>query len=101
VILVEEKAPSANFTYADYKTVDASQVQNADIIIGNPPIDMIKGSKNLEWLQLQSAGVGAYAEDNVHPEGAVLTNASGAFDLAISEYMSPCHKQKIFMECKS
>jgi phosphoglycerate dehydrogenase-like enzyme len=85
--LLEEKALSANFTYTDYKTVDAGQVQNANIIIGNPPVDMIKGSKNLEWLQLQSAGVGVFAKDNMLPDGAILTNASGAYDLAISEYM--------------
>ena len=85
--LLEEKAPSANFTYVDDKIVDTDQVQNANIIIGNPPIDMIKGSKKLEWLQLSSAGVGEYAKDNVLPHSAVLTNATGAYGLAISEYM--------------
>lgn len=85
--LLEEKAPLANFTYADSKSVDAAQVQNANIIIGSPSISMIKGSKNLEWLQLQSAGVGAYAEENALPKGVMLTNASGAYGLAISEYM--------------
>lgn len=86
-ILLEEKAPFANFTYSDSKSVDEAQVQNANIIIGSPSISMIKGSKKLEWLQLQSAGVGTYAEENVLPEGAMLTNASGAYGLAISEYM--------------
>lgn len=85
--ILEEKAPDANFIYVDSKSVDSVQVQNADIIIGNPPASMIKGSKKLEWLQLQSAGVGEYGEDNVLPKGAVLTNASGAYGLAISEYM--------------
>ena len=85
--LLKEKAPNANITYADAKTVDAAMVQNANIIIGNPPIIMIRESKNLEWLQLQSAGVGGYAGENVLPDGAVLTNASGAYGLAISEYM--------------
>lgn len=85
--ILEEKAPSANFIYADYKSLSAEQVQSASAIIGNPPVAMIKGSKKLEWLQLQSAGVGEYAEDGVLPDGAVLTNASGAYGLAISEYM--------------
>ncbi len=84
---LEVKAPSAAFTYATQETVHISQVQNANIIIGNVPADMIKDSKNLEWLQLESAGVGNYTNDNVLPENAVLTNASGAYGLAISEYM--------------
>lgn len=85
--LLEEKAPYENFTYVDSRSVDAAQVQDADIIIGNPPVSMIKDSKKLQWLQLQSAGVGEYTEENVLPNGVVLTNAAGAYGLAISEYM--------------
>lgn len=85
--LLEEKAPTANFIYMDSKSVDAAHVQKANIIIGNPPVDMIKASKNLQLLQLQSAGVGVYSEEDVLPEGTILTNATGAYGLAISEYM--------------
>jgi phosphoglycerate dehydrogenase-like enzyme len=62
-------------------------VQNANVIIGNPPVNMVKGLKNLEWLQLNSAGVGDYINEGILREGTVLTNASGAYGLAISEYM--------------
>ena len=85
--LLEEKAPSASFIYADNRIDIAAQVKNANIIIGNPSAEMLRDSKNLELLQLQSAGAGEYAEKNALPEGAVLTNASGAYGLAISEYM--------------
>lgn len=85
--LFEEIAPSASFIYSTYKTVDIECVQNANIIIGNPPTAMIKGSKNLEWLQLSSAGAGEYIKENILPQGTILTNASGAYGLAISEYM--------------
>jgi len=85
--LLEEKAPSAIFIYSTYETVDIECIQNANIIIGNPPINMIKGSKKLEWLQLNSAGVGEYVMGDVLPQGALLTNASGAYGLAISEHM--------------
>ena len=56
------------------------------IIIGNPPA-RVRESKKLEWLQLQSAGIGDFAKKGMLPDGAVLTNASGAYGLAISEYM--------------
>lgn len=85
--ILEEKAPTAHFIYSKPKEVDAAQVQNANIIIGNPAIDIVKGSSKLEWLQLQSAGVGDYTKEDVLPKGAILTNASGAYGLAISEYM--------------
>ncbi|MHB8065066.1 MAG: D-2-hydroxyacid dehydrogenase [Ruminiclostridium sp.] len=85
--LLEEKAPMAGFTYSTFETVDLAQVQEANIIIGNPPIEMVKGCKKLEWLQLNSAGTGEYTKANVLPDGVVLTNASGAYGLAISEYM--------------
>jgi phosphoglycerate dehydrogenase-like enzyme len=85
--LLEAKAPLACFTYSTFETVDLAQVQEANIIIGNPPIEMVKGSKNLDWLQLSSAGIGEYTKAKVLPDGVVLTNASGAYGLAISEYM--------------
>jgi phosphoglycerate dehydrogenase-like enzyme len=85
--LLEDKAPGCSFVYADNKTLTASMVQEANIIIGNPPVHMVKDSKNLEWLQLNSAGVGSYIDQGVLRERVVLTNASGAYGLAISEYM--------------
>lgn len=86
-IILEEHAPEADFIYSSHKELKLNQVQNADIIIGNPPIDMLKASKKLKWLQLQSAGVGGYVDENVLPDGALLTNATGAYGLAISEFM--------------
>ncbi|HEY5583988.1 MAG TPA: D-2-hydroxyacid dehydrogenase [Ruminiclostridium sp.] len=84
---LEEKAPSSSFIYSTYETVDLAQMQNANIIIGNPPIEMIKGSKKLDWVQLNSAGVGDYTKDDALPGRVILTNASGAYGLAISEHM--------------
>jgi len=85
--LLEAKAPSARFVYSDQRNVSEEQVKDAEIIIGNPPAHMLKGSENLKWLQLQSAGAGDYTAGDVLPKGTILTNASGAYGLAISEYM--------------
>lgn len=85
--LLEERAPSANFVYAEADTVDADLVRNANIIIGYPPAAIVKESKNLEWLQLQSAGTGEFVDKGVLADRVILTNASGAYGLAISEYM--------------
>ncbi len=85
--ILEEKAPNAKFIYAQRRNLTLEQVRNANVIIGNPPVSMLKGSEKIEWLQLSSAGVGEYASCEVLPESAVLTNARGAYGLAISEYM--------------
>lgn len=58
-----------------------------DIIIGNVSPDKIAGTKQLKWMQLNSAGTDGYLEKGVLPEGAKLTNATGAYGLAISEHM--------------
>lgn len=84
--LFKEKAPNAEITYTTYKSITPEQVQNANIIFGNPPASMIEKSKNLQWMQLQSAGATDYV-NGIMPDSAVLTNASGAYGLAISEYM--------------
>ena len=85
--LLEEKAPSANFVYTKPDEVDENVVRNANIIFGPPPLEHIKDSKNLEWVQLQMAGVDGLIKNASLPDGILLTNASGAYGLAISEYM--------------
>jgi phosphoglycerate dehydrogenase-like enzyme len=85
--ILEESGPDCSFFYADRKQLTFDMVQKANIIIGNPPIDMVRASPNLEWLQLNSAGVGEYINEGVLREDVILTNASGAFGLAISECM--------------
>ena len=48
---------------------------------------MLKDKTNLEWVQLNSSGADAYAAKGAVPESTVLTCATGAYGVAISEYM--------------
>lgn len=84
---IEIKELDANYIYRTYKDIDKSTVQKADIIIGNPPAEMLIASPNLKWLQLNSAGSDAYIKDGVLKKEVILTNATGAYGLAISEHM--------------
>lgn len=84
---LEEKAPAARFTYSTYQTVNEALIHEANAILGNPPTAMLKGAAKLEWIQLHSAGIDGYSKEGELPKGVVLTNASGAYGLAISEYM--------------
>lgn len=79
--------PDAEFVFAAPDDTSEELAKSADIIIGNIPPEYIRGSKKLKWLQLNSAGTDGYCEEGVVPEGAYLTNATGAYGLAISEHM--------------
>jgi len=85
--LLEENAPDAEFLYCGKASVTRAQVQEATIIIGNVPPKLLDGTKNLKWLQLNSAGTDGYTAPGILPEGAVLTNGTGAYGLALSEHM--------------
>ncbi len=59
-------------------------------VIGNAPPERLSSLTKLEWVQLSSAGTEPYSRHGILPPGCVLTNASGAFGLAISEHMIGC-----------
>ncbi|MGI5877457.1 MAG: D-2-hydroxyacid dehydrogenase [Christensenellales bacterium] len=85
--LLERSAPGCAFTYSDADSVDDEAIRSAHIMIGSPGAARLSQARCLKWLQLQSAGAEQYVRPGVMPEGAILTNASGAYGPAISEYM--------------
>lgn len=82
-----DASPESMFDFTKPKNIQKRQVDWANIIIGNVSPKLIAGSEKLEWLQLNSAGTDGYLDEGVLPKGALLTNATGAYGLAISEYM--------------
>lgn len=81
--MLEKIAAEAHFTYEMNPTEAA--VENADIILGNVPPVMLKNARKLRWIQLNTAGTDGYPE--VLPKDCLLTNATGAYGLAVSEHM--------------
>lgn len=77
----------AEIVYTNRKEVTEDQLQNAEVIIGNPSIEQIQHCDSLKWLQLGSAGANTYASLS---RDFLLTNASGAYGTAISEYILAC-----------
>ncbi len=85
---LEGTAPQAEFIYAGKDILpDAATMESVSIIIGNPRRRLLPLAKNLEWLQLESAGANLYVAPGLLSEHVVLTNATGCFGLAMSEYM--------------
>lgn len=67
--------------------VTQEDVDWAQVILGNVPAAMLYGSPALEWLQTNSAGVEPYIQPGVLAGDTLLTNATGAYGLAIAEHM--------------
>ncbi len=84
---LEDIGAGCSFCYASASDVTGEMIQDADIIIGNVEPELLKEAADLKWMQLNSAGSDNYCVPGVLRPGAVLTNATGAYGLAISEYM--------------
>ncbi len=85
--LLEEVAPQSCFVYSKRNDADREAVQNAQIIIGNPPGEKVAGSPNLQFLQLTSAGSESYVGEGVLRDNVILCNGTGTYGIPISEYM--------------
>jgi len=86
-LLLQAAAPEATILYADSNEVTTEMMESATIIIGNPNRKFLPSAKRLEWIQLGSAGADLYVKPGLLPEHVLLTNATGCYGLAISEYM--------------
>ena len=74
------------FCYCLKKDVTEEVIRDAEVILGNVDPALLKYAEELKWLQLNNAGTEGFC-DVALPKEAVLTNATGAYGLAISEHM--------------
>ena len=77
--------PSLTFCFSESPTRE--EVLQADVIFGNPSPTSISESRRLQWIQLNSAGADQYLKPGLLPKGTLLTNATGAYGLTISEHL--------------
>lgn len=87
---LEAAANGAELIWLPDREVTDELLGTVDAVIGNLNPAQLKNARRLRWIQLGSAGADGYTEKGALPEGAVLTNASGAYGLAISEHMVAC-----------
>ncbi|MDD3919966.1 MAG: D-2-hydroxyacid dehydrogenase [Eubacteriales bacterium] len=99
---LEKVASGVRITYAFDQTLPHTQPQAfnaalyqeallaADMVIGQPPVDMLTCMPRLRLLQLTMAGTEPYSRPGVLSPNVALCNASGAFGKAISEHMLAC-----------
>lgn len=82
-----EAVPGFAYRFTTPETATAEDAMWADAVLGNLPIELIRQNDHLEWFQSNAAGPNAYLAAGVLPENCVVTNATGAYGLAISEWM--------------
>lgn len=82
-----QAAPDFELRFTTIPEATAEEACWADAILGNVPVELIAQNDHLEWFQSNAAGPNAYLAPGVLPEGCVVTNATGAYGLAISEWM--------------
>lgn len=58
-----------------------------EIIFGYPPASRLTTYPSLRWLQSHTSGIEAFTGTGVLPDEVILTNASGAYGLAIAEHV--------------
>ena len=85
--MLEEAAAGIPIEYTKPKLVNAEITKDATIIIGNVSHPYVQAAEDLKWLQLNSAGNYGFTKPGVLKPGTLLTNATGAYGLAISEHM--------------
>ena len=71
----------------DSPAPDAKTLSECEILMGYFPTDVLKSLPNLKWLQTPAAGVDRLCGDLYANDDVILTNCSGAFGVAIAEYM--------------
>lgn len=84
---LQAQMPGADYTYTTRIKATDDQIREADIILGNLPVGRLSQAENLKWLQLNSSGADAYAAEGALAPEVILTNATGAYGLAISEHL--------------
>lgn len=86
---LQEAAPGQTIQFLTDLDSSASRaaLQEADVVIGNVPTSLLADMPKLQWLQLNSAGANQYCEPGVLRPDVQLTNATGAYGVAIAEHM--------------
>ncbi len=62
----------------------ARELENAEVVIGEPDPKLLHSARNLKWMQITWAGADRFTAN--FPENVILTNTSGVFGRIISEY---------------
>ncbi len=84
---IKAAAVGEDVTFAKANEVTAEMMESVDVLMGNVSPSLVAKAPKLKWLQLNSAGADSYCKPGILADETVLTNASGAYDISVSEGM--------------
>jgi phosphoglycerate dehydrogenase-like enzyme len=85
---LEKRLAPMRVVYAkDETALDADTMADTEVIFGLPDPHTLARYPALKWLQLPTAGNDQYAGAFTGHSAATVTNASGAYDAPVAEYM--------------
>lgn len=70
--LLESSSSNCEFIHLGQIKPSLEQVKDANVIIGNIPVDILKNIPNLEFVQLNSAGTNGYSDNPDFPKNVLL-----------------------------
>lgn len=82
---IRHLCPDAVINQVRWPNLTQADVAAADVIFGNVPSVMLDDAPNLKWVHLSSAGTDGYM--HLLDRGITLTNATGAYNDSIAEFM--------------
>lgn len=99
---IEGIGQGCEFIYTTIEDVTQEQVCWADIILGSVSPQQVAQAPNLKWIQLNFAGADPYCKPGIIHPGTLLTCATGAYGLTVSEEMTAlsymlCRKMDLYM----
>lgn len=71
----------------EQELLKSADLENIDIVFGEPEPSTISFMKKLRWIQMTWAGANKYTSSTVFFDNITLTSASGAYGSVISEYV--------------
>lgn len=75
------------FYESEEELIESKELDQINVVFGEPDINLISQMKQLKWIQMTWAGANKYTCEKDFPSNLKLTSASGAFGKVISEYV--------------
>ena len=89
-----QACPGANLVFSH--TPAAQELAAAQVVVGHlSPERLSAGAPRLRWFQCDFAGVDRYTAPGALPPQVLITNARGAYGLAIAEHMNPAEDHQV------
>lgn len=87
LLRVQEAAPSLEVRCADQTAVTRDMAEEAEIILGCIPAELLVHAVRLKWLHTTNAGIEPYGDLRLYAhKSVILTGASGVYGVSIAEH---------------